>query len=555
MADVLTIAMAQLNPVVGDPRGNADRLLDAWRAASADGADIVVASEMYLSGYPPEDLVVRRAFQDSIAEQVGRVVEATAGGGADVVVGAPWIVDGGLCNAALAVGGGRLIAAYRKQELPNYGVFDEKRVFTPGPPSGPVHLKGARLGLLVCEDGWVPGPAAALSAAGADILVVLNGSPFDVAKIADRERAASARTAETGLPLLYVNQVGGQDELVFDGTSFAVSAAGELVARASSWRIETVPIHLHRESGAWRASQAQVRPVAGEVEMTYSALVLGLRDYAAKNGFERIVLGVSGGIDSSVSAVVAADAIGAENVRCVLLPSDYTSAASVADAVECCRRLGAQSSLLPIQDAVASFNAVLKDTFAGRSADATEENIQARARAVILMALSNKFGDMLLTTGNKSEMSVGYATLYGDMSGGFSVLKDVYKTQVYELARWRNRRVPANGLGPGGEVIPASVLKKAPTAELRPRQTDQDTLPPYDELDVVLRALVEEEHPADEVVRLGHTPEVVARIEHMIYAAEYKRRQAPPGVRISRRHFGRDRRYPITNGFRERAGL
>ena len=517
--------------------------------AQGAGADIVLAPELYVSGYPAEDLVLRRAFQDAVRREVERLARVTASG-AWIVVGVPWALEGQLYNAALAIGAGRVQAVVRKQRLPNYGVFDEVRVFQPGPPAAPVPIKGARVGLLVCEDMWMCRPAAAAAATGAELLVALNGSPFDAAQIADREAQARARVAETGLPLLYVNQVGGQDELVFDGTSFAMDASGAIVARAASWRPETAIVRVRGGPGAFRV-EGTVHPLADPRQMTYAALVAGLRCYAMKNGFRRIVLGLSGGIDSALSAAVAVDAVGADRVRCVLLPSEYTSRESVGDAEECRRRLGARALSLPIHEPVRAFSALLADPFAGHAPDTTEENVQARVRAIVLMAMSNKFGDLLLSTGNKSEMSAGYATLYGDMSGGFSVLKDVYKTEVYALARWRNRHVPPGGLGPAGEVIPESVLTKAPTAELRPNQLDTDTLPPYDELDDILRALVDEERPLDEIVALGHARDTVARIEAMVYAAEYKRRQAPPGVRISRRNFGRDRRYPITNRFRE----
>ena len=527
-------------------------MIDTWRAAEAAGADVVLAPELYVTGYPPEDIVVCSAFQDGVQREVERLARATSGG-PWIIVGAPWAVEGRLYNAALVLGAGQVRTVVRKQRLPNYGVFDEVRVFSPGPPVAPVPLPGksARLGLLVCEDMWARGPAAAAAATGANILVVLNGSPFDAAQIADREAQARARVAETGLPLLYVNQVGGQDELVFDGTSFAMDTAGAVVARAASWRSETTIVRVRGGPDPWRAVEGTARPLADSEQMTYAALVTGLRDYAAKNGFRRILLGLSGGIDSALSAAVAVDAVGADRVRCVLLPSEYTSDESVKDALDCCRRLGAQPLSLPIHGPVRAFDPLLRDAFAGRAPDTAEENVQARVRAVVLMALSNKLGDMLLSTGNKSEMSVGYTTLYGDMSGGFSVLKDVYKTKVYALARWRNRHVPPGGLGPSGEVIPESVLTKAPTAELRPNQTDQDTLPPYDELDAILRAFIDDERPVAEIAAMGHARDTVARIEEMIYAAEYKRRQAPPGVRISRRNFGRDRRYPITNRFRE----
>ena len=556
MVDALNIALAQLNPVVGDLDGNADRLLAVRRDAAKKRLDVVVATELYLSGYPPEDMVMRPAFQDAVAARVRRLAEATAAGGPWMVVGAPWREDDQLFNAALVVGDGAVQAVVRKHDLPNYSVFDEKRVFAPGPMPEPVAFRdGARLGILVCQDMWISGPSAALKDAGAGVLIAINGSPFDTDKLEKRDTLAAMRVRETGLPLLYANQVGGQDELVFDGTSFARNpgdgADGALMARAQPWREEVLAVRLVHGANGWRADAGIVRPVPEPLDMIYQALVLGLRDYVAKNGFDGVVLGLSGGIDSSLSAVVAVDALGADRVRPVMLQSRYTSPASVRDAADCADRLGVRLGVLPIEPAVQAFAGILSEPFADLPADTTEENIQARVRAVILMALSNKFGHLLLTTGNKSEMSVGYATLYGDMSGGFSVLKDVYKTTVYALSRWRNRHRPDGALGPAGAPIPDSVLDKAPSAELKPGQTDQDTLPPYEELDEILKGLVEEEMTVAAIAAGGHDPVLVARIEAMLYAAEYKRRQAPPGVRITRRNFGRDRRYPITNRFRE----
>ena len=552
MADALNIALAQLNPVVGDLDGNAGRLLAVWRDAADKRFDLLVATELYLSGYPPEDMVMRAAFQEAVASQVQRLARATADGGPWIVVGAPWRDEEQLFNAALVLGDGAIQAACRKHDLPNFSVFDEKRVFAPGPMPHPVAFRGtARLGILVCQDMWSPGPSAALKEAGADVLIAINSSPFDTGKLEQRDTLAAMRVRETGLPLIYTNQVGGQDELVFDGTSFAFGADGTLLARAQPWKPDVVAVRLRGGEGGWRSEAGTVHAAPEELEMIYHALVLGLRDYVGKNGFEGVVLGLSGGIDSSLSAVVAVDALGASSVRTVMLQSRYTSPASVRDAADCADRLDVRLGTMTIQPAVEAFAAILEDTFAGRREDTTEENIQARVRAVILMALSNKFGHLLLTTGNKSEMSVGYATLYGDMSGGFSVLKDVYKTTVYALARWRNHRRPDGGLGPAGAVIPDSVLVKAPSAELKPKQTDQDTLPPYEELDDILKGLVEDEMTNEAIAARGHAAALVAGIEDMLYAAEYKRRQAPPGVRITRRNFGRDRRYPITNHFRE----
>ena len=552
MADQFIFAMAQLNPTVGDLEGNANKLLLARQTAAKSNADLVICPELYVSGYPPEDLVRRSAFQAGVRQQVTELAAATADGGPWILVGAPWVIEGRLFNSGLLLGDGEIAAVRHKQDLPNHSVFDEKRVFEAGPLTEPVEFRGAKLGFMVCEDMWGPEPSAHLEKAGAQVLIVINGSPFDVRKADERRQAAAARVNETGLPLLYVNQVGGQDELVFDGASFVLDVDGNLVAQARSWLPD---LSLCR----WALAEGRLTPEPGEMneppaglEAIYLALMTGLRDYVAKNGFDGVVLGLSGGVDSSLSAAVAVDALGAEAVHCVMLPSEYTSQASIDDAGACAAALGIKLDTIPIHSAVETYDAMLAPIFAGRAQDATEENFQARARAVTLMALSNKFGFMLLTTGNKSEMSVGYATLYGDMSGGFSVLKDVYKTTVYALAKWRNGAVPEGALGPGGTVIPENVLTKAPSAELRAGQTDQDTLPPYEELDGILKGLVEEELGVADIAARGYAPELIARVENMLYGAEYKRRQAPPGVRITRKAFGRDRRYPITNRFRDR---
>jgi NAD+ synthase len=449
------------------------------------------------------------------------------------------------------VDGGRIRAIRYKCELPNYGVFDEKRIFRAGPLPDPVDFRGVRLGVMICEDMWYPTVGRHLARSGAQILIVPNGSPFERAKPDQRVALAADRTRETGLPLIYVNQVGGQDELVFDGGSFVINADHELAVRLPAWREATAPTMWRRTATGWACAPGDLAPVPGEPGNTYQALMIGLRDYVNKNCFPSVLLGLSGGIDSALTACVAVDALGRDRVMAVRLPSRFTSDESQTDAELSAARLGIRLETIPIAGPVEAIERVLEPLFAGRERDITEENIQARVRGVLLMAISNKFQSMLLTTGNKSEMSVGYATLYGDMCGGYSVLKDQYKTEVYRLAEWRNRCVPEGALGPGGEVVPARVMTKAPTAELRPNQRDQDSLPEYAELDAMLHGLVEEERSVDDIAREGHPRDAVSRTQNMLFTAEYKRRQAPPGVKTSSRSFGRDRRYPITNRFRD----
>jgi NAD+ synthase len=550
--DRLVVALAQINPVMGDLAGNAERVRTARREAAAAGADLVVATELVVTGYPPEDLVLKRVFQDDVEAVVHALAADTADGGPGLVIGAPWPGPDRPYNAACLLDGGQIRALRYKYDLPNYGVFDEKRVFAAGPLPEPVDFRGVRLGLMVCEDMWGTEPARALARAGAELLVVINGSPWEYDKEGVRTRLAVARARESGLPLVYVNQVGGQDELAFDGASFVLSSTGDVALRLPAWRESTVVSTWARDrEGRWSCAPGEVAPEVDGLEGIYSAMVAGLRDYVLKNRFPGVVLGMSGGIDSALSAAVAVDALGADKVWCVMMPSEFTSRESLDDAAGCARLLGVRLDEVPIVPAVGAYGDMLAGLFAGRERDITEENLQARLRAVILMALSNKFGHMLLTTGNKSEMSVGYATLYGDMCGGYSVLKDVYKTTVFALSRWRNERRPSGALGPAGEVIPENIIVKPPTAELRPDQKDEDSLPPYVVLDDILQCLVEEEMAFDDIVARGHPAATVARVENMLYVAEYKRRQAPPGVKITRRNFGRDRRYPITNRYRD----
>ncbi|OYW15713.1 MAG: NAD+ synthase [Sphingomonadales bacterium 32-65-25] len=548
MTDRLIIALAQLNASVGDLAGNADAILAARSAVPA--ADLLVTPELSIVGYPPEDLVLKPALVESAKVQVERLAQATADGGPALLVGAPWLEDGKLYNAMLLLDGGRIAGITRKHDLPNYGTFDEKRLFSAGPLPGPMNLRGVRIGVPVCEDMWTPDVCECLAETGAELLIVPNGSPFEVGKDDRRLNLAVTRVVETGLPLVYLNRVGGQDELVFDGASFVLNATRTLAHQLPDWD-ETIRLTqwVRGESG-WTCAAGELSPQDDDPADVYHAMLVGLRDYVNRNRFPGVVLGLSGGIDSALSAAVAVDALGADRVWCVMLPSPFTSQDSLDDAAECARLLGCQLDTVRIEPAMTAFDAMLAPLFEGRARDTTEENIQSRIRGLTLMGLSNKFGPMLLTTGNKSEMSVGYATIYGDMAGGFSVLKDLYKTTVFRVCEWRNANKPRLGLGPAGPVMPTNVITKPPTAELRDNQTDQDSLPPYDLLDRILYGLVEQERSASDLIAEGLDTATVARIERLLYIAEYKRRQAPPGVKIGRRNFGRDRRYPISNAFR-----
>jgi NAD+ synthase len=569
-SDSFRLSLAQINPTVGDIKGNTALIRAARATAAADGAALVAFPELVLVGYPPEDLVLRPSLLTAIESALDGLKADTADGGPALLVTAPMRADGAVLNAVYLLADGGIQAIRTKHELPNYGVFDEKRVFTAGPLPEPIAFRGLKLGVPICEDIWFPAVSRALAGAGADILIVPNGSPFELGKVGQRLELARERAMETGLPLVYLNQLGGQDELVFDGGSFVVDAAGALVAALPAWKEAVLPVDFRRAGNGLEPvaspslPPAQITdrmtepfangassPTEADLAEIYAAMMLGLRDYVGKNRFPGVVLGMSGGIDSALSAAVAVDALGAGHVHLVRLPSRFTSAASQDDAAECAEYLGVELMTLPIADGVAALEATLAPLFAGREADTTEENLQARARGILLMALSNKFGWMVLTTGNKSEMSVGYATLYGDMCGGYSVLKDVYKTTVFALSSWRNRARPDGALGPEGLVIPEAIIVKPPTAELRPNQTDQDSLPPYDVLDAILLGLIEREEPAATIAEAGFPIALVKRVQHMLYTAEYKRRQAPPGVKISRRNLSRDRRYPITNAFRD----
>jgi NAD+ synthase len=555
-ADQFSITLAQFNPTVGDVKGNAEKVRVARARARADGADLVVLPELFIAGYPPEDLVLKHSFQSACRAVVEELARETNDGGPAVLVGTPWVDDGKLYNAVVFLDEGRIAAIRLKVNLPNYGVFDEKRVFARGPVSGPLTIRGVRVGVPICEDTWLEESAEyeniveCLAETGAEILVVPNGSPYARGKADIRLSVSVARVTESGLPLVYLNQIGGQDELVFDGSSFALNADLSVAAQLPAFEESITTLRWNKEPGGWRCS-GPVAPQLDADKADYAACVLGLRDYVGKNGFPGVLLGISGGIDSALCAAIAVDALGVERVRGVMLPFRFTAQVSLDDAAKLVKNLGIRYEVLPIAKAVHGFEEILSETFVGLPRDITEENLQARARGTLLMAISNKTGAMVVTTGNKSEMSVGYATLYGDMNGGFNPIKDIYKTEVFRLSSLRNDWKPEGALGPSGEVIPPNIITRPPTAELRENQTDQDSLPPYDILDAILERLVECEEPLATIIAAGFDREVVARIDRLLNIAEYKRRQAAPGVKVTRRNFGRDRRYPITNRFRD----
>lgn len=549
MTNQLNIAMAQVNQRVGDLAYNAAAMLE-WRA-KAGQADLIVFPEQQLIGYPAEDLVLKPVFAARAAQELAKLAAATADGGPAMLVGSIFVDDGALYNGIALLDGGRIAAVRYKHELPNYGTFDEKRIFAAGPLPEPVEFRGVRLGVPICEDGWLAPVSLHLKQRGAELLISTNGSPYEIDKDDRRlEEVFAARVRETGLPLMFLNRVGGQDELVFDGSSFVLNADGAVAHRLPDWEEHLRMTHWHRSTGGWECADGPKALWEEHPADIYSAMVVGLRDYVDTNRFPGVVLGMSGGIDSALCAAIAADALGPDRVWCVMLPSRYTSQSSLDDAAACAAMIGCKIDTIPISPAVEAFDDMLSDSFVSRDADITEENIQSRIRGLTLMALSNKFGHMLLTTGNKSEMSVGYATIYGDMAGGYNPLKDAYKMTVFAISKWRNGHRPRIGIGRDGPVIPENIITKPPSAELRPDQKDSDSLPDYPILDKMLHALVEEDRSVDEVVALGFDREAVTRIERLLYLAEYKRRQAPPGVKLGTRNFGRDRRYPITNAFR-----
>lgn len=555
MTQELTIVLSQMTQSVGDLAANAQAMREA-RARHPD-ADLILYPEFQLIGYPPEDLVLKPALAERAAKLLEELAAETADGGPAMLVGSVERTkdeNGGdaLYNIVALLDGGKVVATRRKHELPNYGTFDEKRIFVPGPLPDIVEWRGVRLGLPICEDGWLPKVCRHLAAQGADLLISVNGSPYEIDKDERRlTQVFASRVAETKRPVIFLNRVGGQDEIVFDGCSFVLNGDGTTAHRLIDWEPEERVTRWTKGAYGWTCEAGAIAEWEAHPADIYSAMILSLRDYVERNRFPGVVLGLSGGIDSAICAAIAADALGPDKVWCVMMPSRFTSQSSLDDAAGCAGMIGCRLDTISIVPAVEAFDTMLAGSFADVDVDTTEENVQSRIRGVTLMALSNKFGPMLLTTGNKSEMSVGYATIYGDMAGGYNPLKDAYKMTVFAVAKWRNENVPRLSRNPVSPVMPDTIITKPPSAELRPDQKDEDSLPPYADLDRMLHMLVEEEASVDDVVaRYGFDRDAVVRIERLLMLAEYKRRQAPPGVKLSTRNFGRDRRYPITHGFR-----
>ena len=546
----IKIGIAQINPTVGDLEGNAKKIIEAYKSLSQQGADLVVLPELAIVGYPPEDLVLHHGLQDQAMQVVEALAKETAGQRAAMLVGGIWREKHALHNTAFLLEAGAILHKQHKVILPNYGVFDEKRIFTSGATPAVFLWRGVRLGLLICEDIWGSVIAKHLAAQDAQILISINASPYEMGKARARREVVSNRARETKLPVIYANLIGGQDELVFDGRSFVMNHEGGEQVKLAAFKESLTMCEFKRSKDGWVCAAQPMHPAMSDAETIYEAMMLGLKDYVEKNRFKGVILGMSGGIDSAITAAVAVDALGADRVKGVLLPSPYTSSDSLEDASDCAKRLGIHLDTISIHPGMKTMEEMLAVRFTGKAADTTEENIQSRLRGMVLMAISNKEGLMVLTTGNKSEMSVGYATLYGDMCGGYSVLKDVYKTTVYKVSKWRNLHLPQGAKGVAGEVIPKRIFTKAPTAELKANQTDQDSLPPYDVLDAILIRLVEEQKPIKDIVSEGFDAAIVERVASLLRGAEYKRRQSPPGVKITGMAFGRDRRYPITNGFK-----
>ncbi|WP_170385987.1 NAD+ synthase [Ruegeria atlantica] len=552
MADRFRITLAQLNPTVGDIEGNASKALAVWEQGRAAGSDLVAFPEMFVTGYNTQDLVMKPAFHQAAMAKVEELAVQCADGPA-IAIGGPWVEGDSLFNAYLILKGGRISSKALKHHLPNETVFDEVRLYDAGPLGGPYSVGNTRIGSPICEDSWHPDVAETLEETGAEFLLIPNGSPYFRNKYDVRLNHMVARVVETGLPLIYLNMVGGQDDQVFDGATFGLNPGGELAFRMPVFDETVAHVDLERSDEGWRITPAEIVPQPDEWEQDYRAMVQSLRDYMGKTGFKKALLGLSGGVDSALVAAIAVDAIGAENVRCVMLPSEYTSQASLDDAEAVAKALGVHYDFVPISDSRAAVTDTLAPLFAGREADLTEENIQSRLRGLLLMAISNKFGEMLLTTGNKSEVAVGYATIYGDMNGGYNPIKDLYKTRVFETCRWRNANHREWMMGPEGEVIRPSVIDKPPSAELREDQKDSDSLPDYPVLDALLDILVDQDGSIADCVAAGFEEADARRVEHLIYISEYKRFQSAPGTRLTSRAFWLDRRYPIVNRWRDRS--
>lgn len=550
MADQFRITLAQLNATVGDIEGNAQKAIAAWTKARAAGADMVALPEMFITGYNSQDLVLKPVFHQTAIARLEQLAQDCADGPA-MGIGGPVIDGARLHNAYYILQGGKITATVLKHHLPNTNVFDEERLFEPGDPSGPYTVNGLRIGSPVCEDAWFEDVAETLEETGAEILLVPNGSPYYRDKLPVRHQVMVSRVVETGLPAIYLNLVGGQDDQVFDGGSFALNRGGKLALQMPLFEESITHIDLTRGADGWEIVQGPLTHVPDSHEQDYHAMVLALRDYMAKTGFKKVLLGLSGGIDSAIVAAIAADALGPQNVRCVMLPSEYTSNASLEDAKAVATALGCQYDFVPISEGRQAITNTLAPLFEGTNPDLTEENIQSRLRGLLLMALSNKFGEMLLTTGNKSEVAVGYATIYGDMAGGYNPIKDVYKSRVFELCRWRNANHRDWMMGPANEVIAPRIIDKPPSAELRPDQKDEDSLPPYDVLDAILEMLVDQDASVADCVAAGFDRDTVKRVEHLLYISEYKRFQSAPGARLSKKAFWLDRRYPIANRWRD----
>ena len=549
MKSINKIYLCQLNFHVGNLKNNLDRILTTRESISSQGGDLCVFSELSVTGYPPEDLVLRKTFIKSAEKVVEKLLDISKDNGPGMIVGYPRLYDNKLMNSAALIHNGK-ISIIDKFHLPNYGVFDEERVFNTDRMPGPILFKGIRIGLMICEDMWYPDVAESLQESGAQLLIVINGSPFDQKKEDERLSVAVSRVVETNLPLIYVNQIGGQDELVFDGGSFALNASSKLCLQSAAWKEEINYIEIvNNNNDLFDISPSIINKISVGLESKYHALDLGLRDYVKKNKFKGVIIGLSGGIDSALAVAIAVDALGKDRVRGIRMPSKYSSDGSLKDAEESGKLLNIKINTINIEEINKSYLADLKDLFVGLDKDTTEENIQSRIRGVILMAISNKFGEMLISTGNKSEISVGYTTIYGDMNGGFCALKDAYKTDVYNLSKWRNDNYSDLFLGPRGICIPKNSISKEPSAELDFNQRDQDSLPDYTVLDEILIKIIEEEASLESIIAMGHDSKLVNRVYRLLLLSEYKRRQSAPGVKLTARSFGKERRYPITNAF------